>query len=236
LNSILRGDTILKVEIDTLIFTAFCLVCDTVLYGSMGILNWQDVSFSNIDPFANLVVSYMTAIQDTVEYSQSPEFVALYFTCLGLLKYRFNRTDPQIAQDLHRAAKCLFDNSTHGFTHFGYFVIGFTLSVCVQVGYIKEVPALRFLLETWPQICSLWLGPLEEKMSTMANNTVYSPTITNHTAPQNPYMVCNPHPPQPIFIPTSSQTTIMTTNSSCIQPTGHSQNVYFEQPQYYYPS
>jgi hypothetical protein len=125
------SDAICRVEPDTLLLTCFSLVCDRSFYNSLGTSNFRTETEIPFD-YNHQLHRCVNIIGNLIQHSESPLFQAGYFTCLAILKYRVNPNTEEIRKHLQQAIRLI--TTSRNIYSLGHWIIGLTLSMCVQVG------------------------------------------------------------------------------------------------------
>jgi len=170
-----NNELICRVEADTLLFTCFSLVCDRSFYNSLGTGHFGSETENSFD-YNRQLHNCVSIIGNLIQHSESPLFQAGYYTCLAILKYRSNPNNEEIRKHLQQAIRLI--SSSRNIYSLGNWVIGLTLTMCVQVG--EPIPNNLALILKDSLAYNVWY-PL------IASHLIYNqPTIVmmNHS-PEN---------------------------------------------------
>jgi len=181
LNYILTGDTLQRVEADTLVITGIMIICDSTVYTDIQSGNLKLIRpFARNDPYAKNLISYIQVIAEIITRTCSSRTLqALFFLCRAILRYRCSPgLSNHFVDDMTRTFQCL-DPSPEG--SMGFWITGLALSIGIGAE-IKEVSKLlAVLLNQWPEYYKLWTKSLQVKINQLVDNIpiVNSPILQN---------------------------------------------------------
>jgi hypothetical protein len=168
------GDVICRVESDTLLLTCFSLVCDRSFYNSLGTNTLSSETEIPFD-YNRQLHRCVNIIGDLIQHSESPLFRAGHATCLAILKYRVNASPEEIRKYLQQSIHLIL--TSRNIYSLGNWIIGLTLSMCVQVGEPIPEPLVHILKDT--PAYNVWY-PL------IASQLIHATPIINVMMPKSP--------------------------------------------------